>query len=182
MRPAPRPGDVSLRHPLNAPPSATASLSGRRPVRGRTSWRSARCRWIEWHRLPSSNLRVRIGRLAGTTPVLPAADPSRRGAVRERGAHRRRRGARGTNATELPWTVTGGLRFVDGRGRGESHAVRADVVAGADGRFSFAGDAVGAPYYNVVPPQHSPSTRTSARSSRSSPRPSIWEMSRRTAR
>jgi 2-polyprenyl-6-methoxyphenol hydroxylase-like FAD-dependent oxidoreductase len=41
----------------------------------------------------------------------------------------------------------------DGSRTGTAHA---DLVVGADGRFSFVGDSVGAPVYNVVPPLYFP--------------------------
>src|SRR5581483_9224793 len=64
----------------------------------------------------------------------------------------------GTKATELVWDGdrVSGLRYAVERGRGEAQTVHADVVVGADGRLSFVADAVGAPYYNVVPPRNFP--------------------------
>jgi 2-polyprenyl-6-methoxyphenol hydroxylase-like FAD-dependent oxidoreductase len=116
--------------------------------------------WIEWHRLPpSSNLRVRIKSVDGHDAALCLRRIRLDAVLFENAA--RTAGVvalERTKATELLWDGDRvcGLRYVHDRGRSESHAVRADVVVGADGRFSFVGDAVGAPYYNVVPPRNFP--------------------------
>ena len=170
MRSAPRPGrfpsDTLSTHLLFGDTFAVWEEAGA----WAESWRSARCRWNGSSGTgcrPSSNLRVRIESVGGHDAAL-CLRRIRLDAVlvRERGAHRRRRSARRERrSTELLWDGdrVSGLRYVDVTAAAcESHAVRADVVVGADGRFSFVGDAVGAPYYNVVPPQISPSTRTSA--------------------
>jgi 2-polyprenyl-6-methoxyphenol hydroxylase-like FAD-dependent oxidoreductase len=121
---------------------------------------AVRMEWIEWHRLPpSSNLRVRIESVGGHDAALCLRRIRLDAVLFENAA--RTAGVvalQGAEATELlrDGDRVCGLRYVDDRGRGESHAVRADVVVGADGRFSFVGDAVGAPYYNVVPPRNFP--------------------------
>jgi 2-polyprenyl-6-methoxyphenol hydroxylase-like FAD-dependent oxidoreductase len=121
---------------------------------------AVRMEWIEWHRLPpSTNLRVRIESVTEHDAAL-CLRRIRLDAVLFENAARTNgvTALHGTKVTELvrEGDRVCGLRYVDDRGRGESHSVRADVVVGADGRFSFVGDAVGAPYYNVVPPKNFP--------------------------
>jgi 2-polyprenyl-6-methoxyphenol hydroxylase-like FAD-dependent oxidoreductase len=116
--------------------------------------------WIEWHRLPpSSDFRVRIQSVRGHDLALSLRRVRLDAVLFENAA--RTTGVvalQGAKVTELLWDGdrVRGLRYVDGRGRGEARAVKADVVVGADGRFSLVGDAVGAAYYNVVPPRNFP--------------------------
>src|SRR4051812_46192395 len=116
--------------------------------------------WVDWQRLPpSTNLRVRIESVGGHDLSL-CLRRIRLDAVLFENASRTDGvvALQGAKVTELLWNGDRvcGLRYVGGRGRRESRTVKADVVVGADGRFSFVGDAVGAPYYNVVPPRNFP--------------------------
>jgi 2-polyprenyl-6-methoxyphenol hydroxylase-like FAD-dependent oxidoreductase len=116
--------------------------------------------WIEWHRLPpSTNLRVRIESVAGNDAALCLRRVKLDAVLFENAARTPGVTAlQGAKATELVWERDRvcGLRYSDERGRGATRTVRASVVVGADGRFSFVGDAVEAAFYNVVPPQNFP--------------------------
>jgi menaquinone-9 beta-reductase len=121
---------------------------------------AVRMEWLEWNRLPpSSNLRVRIDSAGGHDAALCLRRIRLDEALFENAVHTPGVVAlEGTKATELVWEGDRvcGIRYLSDRGRGASHTAHADVVVGADGRFSFVADAVGAPYYNVVPPRNFP--------------------------
>jgi 2-polyprenyl-6-methoxyphenol hydroxylase-like FAD-dependent oxidoreductase len=117
-------------------------------------------KWIEWDRLPpNSNLRVRIASVGGhdaarclrriKLDVALFANAARTPGVTA---------VEGAKATELVWTGERvcGVRYRGDGGRGRLRSAHAAVVVGADGRLSFVGDSVRAPYYNVVPPQNFP--------------------------
>jgi 2-polyprenyl-6-methoxyphenol hydroxylase-like FAD-dependent oxidoreductase len=116
--------------------------------------------WLEWNRLPpSSDLRVRIESVGGHDAALCLRRIRLDAVLFENAARTPGVDAlQGTKATELVWAGDRvcGVRYVVDRGRGESRAARADVVVGADGRLSSVAEAVGAPYYNVVPPRNFP--------------------------
>jgi 2-polyprenyl-6-methoxyphenol hydroxylase-like FAD-dependent oxidoreductase len=121
---------------------------------------AVRMEWLEWHRLPpSSNLRVRIESVGGHDAALCLRRVRLDDVLFENAASTDGVVAlQGAKVTELlrDGDRVCGVRYVRDRGRGESQAARADVVVGADGRFSFVGGAAGAPFYNVVPPRNFP--------------------------
>ena len=116
--------------------------------------------WLEWHRLPpNTNLRVRIKSVGDHDAALCLRRIKLDAVLFENAARTPGVTAlEATKATELVWERDRvcGLRYTAERGRGATCTARASVIVGADGRFSFVGDAVEAAFYNVVPPQNFP--------------------------
>lgn len=114
--------------------------------------------WLEWNRLPpSTDLRVRIESVGGYDDAL-CLRRIRLDAILFENAARTPgvEAVQGAKVTELMREEDRvcGVRYA--LGRAGARSARADVVVGADGRLSFVGDAVGAAYYNVVPPRNFP--------------------------
>jgi len=116
--------------------------------------------WIDWQRLPpSSNLRVRIASVGGHDVARCLRRIKLDAALFDNAAKTKGVSAvEGAKVTELTWhgDRVCGVRYRSDGGRGPLQSALAAVVVGADGRSSFVGDSVRAPYYNVVPPQNFP--------------------------
>jgi 2-polyprenyl-6-methoxyphenol hydroxylase-like FAD-dependent oxidoreductase len=111
--------------------------------------------WIDWRRAPpSTHLRGRVMPVSGHPYMLCLRRILLDAVLFEHAANTPGVMAiEAAKAIEILWTrdCVSGLRY-ELQGRGERRSVKTDLVVGADGRFSFVGDSVGAPYYNVVPP------------------------------
>jgi 2-polyprenyl-6-methoxyphenol hydroxylase-like FAD-dependent oxidoreductase len=116
--------------------------------------------WIDWRRTPPlTHLRARVGSVGGHDYTLCL-----RRLLLDAVLWKNAAGTPGvtaleaTRATGLVWDRDRvcGVRFRAEAGRGVEDAVRCTVAVGADGRFSFVAEAVGAPAYNVVAPKNFP--------------------------
>jgi menaquinone-9 beta-reductase len=116
--------------------------------------------WIDWRRSPpNTHLRVRISSVGGHDYSLCLRRIRLDGVLFENAAAAPGVTAlEGTKVTELlrDGDRICGVRYREDGGRGATHTVQASAVIGADGRGSFVGGVVGAPFYNVVPPRNFP--------------------------
>ena len=137
-RAARRSGDLSERHALDAPPASSRCRGHGQvgPPRATTRDRLSADRHLHL-RLRSRHVVGCAGHSRGAGRVLPATNGARQAPGRRRGLRAVPTFARGSPSRRCSSTATGSSECADTRRVALSAVEHADVVVGADGRFSL---------------------------------------------